>query len=212
MAGATATRTRVAAWLIGGNGLYVFVYDECLVVGQSSGGSVPSTNPNTGATSAVQPTADLSNYVYGVSLATPQADGSIKHTVMNGQTLISIAKAYGITVEQLRQLNNLAADDSNIWVGQALIIQTAGSVSPTAAPQPTATPAPAATQAVEQLEPTATRIAQAYVPPPTATPAGAATQEKTGESHRESVRLSRVWHPAGDRLGDRPGGHPVFLE
>ena len=61
------------------NGLYVFVLDVCLVVGQSSGGSVPdSTGLTTSGDISVAPTADTSNYIYGVTIATPQADGSIK--------------------------------------------------------------------------------------------------------------------------------------
>jgi len=160
----------VADW---GNGLYVFVLDVCLVEGQSSTGAVPSTNPNSGDAAETQATADLSNYVYGVNLATPQADGSIKHTVLNGQTLTAIATAYGVTLDQLRELNQMAADDSNIWVGEELLIQPAGSALPTAAASPTA--APQAETAPTAMQITPTRIAQAYVPPPTQTAAGAPT-------------------------------------
>lgn len=152
-----------------GNGLYVFVFNACLVVGKSSSGSVPS---GAGTTTEVQATADQSNYVFGVNVATPQADGSIKHTVLNGQTLTAIATAYGVTLDQLRELNQMVADDSNIWVGEELLIQPAGSALPTAAANPTA--APPAETAPTAVQITPTRIAQAYVPPPTATAASAA--------------------------------------
>ncbi len=154
-----------------GNGLYVFVLDVCLVEGQSSGGSVPSTNPNSGDASEAQATADLSNYVYGVTIATAQADGSIKHTVLGGQTLTSIAEAYGITIETLRELNQMEADDSTIWAGEELLIQPAGSGS--AAAESTATPGVETGQTDSQITPTG--LAQAYVPPPTQTVSGAPT-------------------------------------
>ena len=123
------------------NGLYVFVLDVCLVVGQSSGGSVPensgSDNP---AEPYVAPTVDTSNYIYGVTVATPQADGSIVHTVLYGQSLISIADAYGITVEQLRELNGMAADDNTIWTDQELVIAPAGSAAQSTEAGTTGTP------------------------------------------------------------------------
>ena len=58
-----------------------------------------------------------------MTTATPQADGTVTHTVLYGQTLASIAEAYGVTIEQLRELNGMAATDSTIWVDQELIIQ-----------------------------------------------------------------------------------------
>ena len=43
------------------------------------------------------------------------------HKVKRGETLFSIAKTYGLTVEQLKQLNNLT--NNNIEIGQELIIK-----------------------------------------------------------------------------------------
>ncbi len=100
-----------------GNGSYVFVLNVCMVVGQGSSGSVP------GATSNPLATQDLSNYVYGVTKATPLADGTIKHKVLYGQTLTTIAEAYGVSIETLQALNDMTADDTTIWVDQELLIQ-----------------------------------------------------------------------------------------
>lgn len=57
-----------------------------------------------------------------VEVATPQEDGAILHTVEKGQTLWSIAAAYGITVDQLRALNGIPVDSDIIYEGQMLYI------------------------------------------------------------------------------------------
>ena len=107
-----------------GDGRYVFVLNVCMVIGQASSGEVPgSAGSTSNAPSESQTAADPSNYIYGVTLATPQADGTIKHTVLYGQTLISIAEAYGTTIDELRTLNNMEADDTIIWPEQVLLIQ-----------------------------------------------------------------------------------------
>ena len=160
------------------NGLYVFVLDVCLVVGQSSGGSVPDSagsTTDTGDTSAAA-TADVSNYIYGVTVATPQADGSIVHTVLYGQSLISIADAYGVTVEQLRELNGMAADDNTIWTDQELVIAPAGSTAQSAA---AGTPGAATDEAntEETPQPTATIFTATLTPRPTSTEGATPTAE-----------------------------------
>lgn len=43
------------------------------------------------------------------------------HTVQKGETLLKIAKKYGITVEELRKLNNLSKGQS-VKVGQRLLV------------------------------------------------------------------------------------------
>jgi DNA-binding CsgD family transcriptional regulator len=65
-----------------------------------------------------------------VAVATPQEDGAIIHTVEEGQTLWSIAAAYGITVEQLRQMNGSPVESDIIYVGQKLYIQPSPSLDP----------------------------------------------------------------------------------
>ena len=85
-----------------------------------------------------------------VVTATPNPDGSIWHIVKSGQTLIFIAAAYGVTVEQIKTLNSLTSNV--IHIGQKLLIRPA--YTPTLTPTITETPLP----------PTPTAI------PPTATP------------------------------------------
>jgi uncharacterized protein YkwD len=95
--------------------------------GQSSGAA--STIPSTAVTVQVAP----------VKLATPEADGSILHTVSIGQAPWSIAAAYDITVDQLIALNNLGKNPV-IFEGQKLIIQPG--YTPTPSPTATLTPRP----------------------------------------------------------------------
>ncbi len=116
------------------NGRYVFVLNVCLVVGQEYSGAAPPVTANPLAT------AGTSNYIYGVTRATPLADGTIRHKVLYGQTLATIAEAYGITIDALRELNNIAANSTIIWPEQELLIRP-GSSAPaaqgTSMPQPT---------------------------------------------------------------------------
>ncbi len=80
---------------------------------------------------------------YAVQTTTPNGDGSIVHTVMSGQNLTLIAKAYGLTVAELKQLNNLTSDA--LYVGDVLIIRLGNTPGPTNTPSPSATATRAAT-------------------------------------------------------------------
>lgn len=63
---------------------------------------------------------------------TPRSDGSIIHVVGYGQTLWSIALAYGVKIEQLRAWNGIAETTSDIYAGQRLLVRPAGQISPPA--------------------------------------------------------------------------------
>lgn len=97
---------------------------------QSTGGTViytPDANftPGSGPTSVV------------IFPNTPEADGSIKHTVRAGETLWTIAQAYGVSVEEIARLNRMSTS-TVIYVGDVLIIRAA-------APLPSATVSPTST-------------------------------------------------------------------
>ncbi len=92
-----------------------------------------------------------------VITSTPNPDGSVIHVVGFGQTLIMIANAYGIKLDQLEKQNNISGDI--IFEGRKLLIQ--GSSTPTLSPTvtlttrpPSATPRPTRTPT---LLPTITR-------------------------------------------------------
>ena len=143
-----------------GEGRYVFILNVCKVVGQEFSGAVPeSSEPAPNATANPLATADVSNYVYGVTTATPMADGTVKHTVLYGQTLSSIAEAYGITINALRELNNMGADATIIFPEQELLIRSGTSpieAQGSAAPETEASPLPSSTAApqTQTLQPT----------------------------------------------------------
>ncbi|MBI5953283.1 MAG: LysM peptidoglycan-binding domain-containing protein [Chloroflexi bacterium] len=69
-----------------------------------------------------------------VSLATALPDGNVYHDVKYGQTLWSIAIAYGTTIKQIQQLNGLI--DTTVQPGQhLLVVQHATQPAPNSAPQ-----------------------------------------------------------------------------
>jgi LysM repeat protein len=101
------------------------------------GQAVPGDTPEPGATASFVP----------LLTSTPDESGAIFHVVGTGQTLWSIALSYGLTANDIRQLNGMAPDNTFIYVGQRLLIRPGGSVtpSPSALRSPTSTPLPSAT-------------------------------------------------------------------
>ena len=166
----------VAEW---GNGSYVFILNVCKVIGQEASGDVPDTD-NDSPDAAIPPTPDYSNYVYGVVTATPQYDGAVAHVVQYGQSLVSIADAYGITVEELRTLNGFAPDFTAIWPDDELIIKAGtGETAPTAT---TTAEIPSETAA-----PTATATMQSTQAPKTAQPTATVTMETEVNNEQPSL-------------------------
>ena len=91
--------------------------------------------------------------------STPAADGTLVHIVAYGQTLITIAQAYQVSLNDLKGMNGLTSDD--VYEGQKLIIRLGATA--TIAPSPTRTAAPTRTATVTRAPGTAT-------PRPTLTP------------------------------------------
>lgn len=139
--------------------------------------AAPPTNPDPkmANTSAVPLAAKKEAAFTPNPLSTPLPDGSIKHTVKDGETLWSIAVSYGVTVAQLRDLNGMADDATEIYTGQTLLVRLAFTVTPTspvtetpaasATPEPTQT-APAEAAPVEAASPTPALSATPSAPPP----------------------------------------------
>ena len=90
-----------------------------------------ASNPPQEATPEVQqqPTAlpTLPVELYSQT-ATPGLDGGIRHTVLEGQFLITIAEMYGISLNELLTKNNLTAE-SLILPGDILIIREGGEIN-----------------------------------------------------------------------------------
>jgi hypothetical protein len=73
-----------------------------------------------------------------------------------GQTLASIAEAYGITIDTLRSLNEMTADATVIWPEQELLIQPGTSTTGaqgSATPETPASPTPSSTAATRTQTP-----------------------------------------------------------
>jgi LysM repeat protein len=69
-----------------------------------------------------------------IQLSTPDADGKIVHTVQAYQALITIAQAYGTTVDKILALNGIKAEWP-LQIGQKLVIHP-GNVTPSPTPRP----------------------------------------------------------------------------
>ncbi|MFN8433933.1 MAG: CAP domain-containing protein [Anaerolineales bacterium] len=109
--------------------------------------------------------AGVSQFMVPVTLNTPRPDGNVYHKVQYGQSLWSIAIAYGTTIKNIQALNNLG-EDSTVYQGQELLVVTGATQA--AAPSleatatilstvtfaPTSTSAPTSTAELVLLTPT----------------------------------------------------------
>ncbi len=147
-----------------------------LNAGNVSGSTAPPVQEPTGSTqtplATVQATAtlDASQIIQPILVSTPLPDGSVVHIVQSGQFLINIANLYGISLEELLELNGLT-EKSIIYPGEELLIQPA-QASPTATatetpPSPTPTP-PILDTAT--MMPTSTTIHEPVLGSPTPSP------------------------------------------
>ncbi len=66
-----------------------------------------------------------------------KTDGTVVHTVQKDDTLFGIALAYGVTVDELVQLNRIQTGDY-LQIGQELVVKGTPASAPAPAPQPTA--------------------------------------------------------------------------
>jgi hypothetical protein len=96
-----------------------------------------------------------------VITSTPDEDGIIIHEVKYGETLFTIAQAYGVPIDQILSNSGLSLSTTEIREGQTLVIQTAS--------EPTATPSTTAT--IDPGTPTPTQVRPTRTPFPTRTPA-----------------------------------------
>ena len=136
----------------GGTGYYVIDCARSTSNGVFSGGSTPATVNGTPVTKG--PSQILS----AVVLSTPREDGAVYHDVQYGQSLWSIAIAYGTKIDEIKRLNNLTSNE--IYLGQKLLIKNAGTASPTVpVAAQTKTPQPTTSASVPTLMPDTATVA-----------------------------------------------------
>jgi LysM repeat protein len=159
-------------------GDYVYyTIDACVVIGEDY-----SSSSSSGAGSAPSAQEATSAPILPATV-TPQADGSIIHTVRENEALINIALAYNIPLKDLLELNNLTSE-SVIYPGEKLIIAKASTPTPTAAITDTPTPRPATPTRRPTRTPTPsllTATATVIMATPTATPVPAKPMDTYGK-------------------------------
>lgn len=100
--------------------------------------------------------------------STPNTDGSIAHVLQYGETLVEIARAYGISLPDLISMNHLDPQKPVYFAGQVLIIRNAFTATPFVTT--TFTPRPPTNTPLPTRTPRATRTpTQVVTPQPTAT-------------------------------------------
>jgi len=121
----------------GADGEYYYVIDCAAMTAsgkmQSSASVILTDIPGTPGSDNEQ--FGVSQYMIPVLRSTARPDGDVIHKVRYGQTLWSIAIAYGTTINNIRALNNLG-EETTIYEGQLLLVQK-GATQP---PPPTNTP------------------------------------------------------------------------
>ncbi|MEM5774817.1 MAG: LysM peptidoglycan-binding domain-containing protein [Anaerolineaceae bacterium] len=127
--------------------------------GDASGIPVVTALPNQGSSAG---STRLPNVT-----ATPQADGSVSHTISSGETVWSISELYDIPVNELIALNYLDAESPIIFPGQTLKIKAG--YTPTATSTITQTPLPPTRTLRPSRTPQPSRTLQAAQPTGTVT-------------------------------------------
>ena len=162
------------------DGRVFYTLDVCYVIGSGRSSQNPTLAPGTLATPL--PTQEP---FFTVQTVTPGVDGALIHEVQAGQSLYSIAEAYGITLEELFAMNNLT-QNSVLQPGDLLLIREASPATPTLQ----ITSSPTQPPATPTRRPTRT---------PTTKPESSPTPEKTATPQAASTRAPL---DVGDILGD----------
>jgi LysM repeat protein len=145
-------------------------------VSRAAAGLLPEKGPNRLSPTEAAPAA------VPIVTATTAPDGSIIHVVEQGQFLIDIADAYGISLIDLMTQNGLNAN-SVIYPGDTLVIQRANRTV-TVMPNATETPSPTAT-----IHLTRTPAPRTPTPAPTEAPPATSTILPTSQSNSDGLNV-----------------------
>jgi LysM repeat protein len=100
---------------------------------QKTGSTVPKAEP---AQTATPPAPKAESATAGVEKPSSADAGNAKlHVVAKGETLTQISKQYGVSVEEIEQLNKIG-DAKKLQAGQTIKIPVSSQPSPTPIPSP----------------------------------------------------------------------------
>ncbi|MCQ3938083.1 MAG: hypothetical protein DPW18_13695 [Chloroflexi bacterium] len=167
--------THIGAGISQSGGSYYYALDTAAATSsgqmQDSASTVLTSVPGGSSGGA----SGVSQYMVPVTVSTAGPDGNVYHEVQYGQSLWSIAIAYGTTIKNIQALNNLG-EDLTVYQGQELLVQTGATPAVTNTPQATPT-----------LDVTVT-IPPTLTAAPTSTSSLPASPTATEEAGRESSR------------------------
>jgi uncharacterized protein YkwD len=117
---------------------------------QESAGTILTSVPGGSSGSS-----GINEFMVPVTVSTPRPDGTVIHKVQYGQSLWSIAIAYGTTIKSIQALNGMG-ENQTVYQGQELLVMT-GATQAAAAPAtttalPTETIPPATVESITATE------------------------------------------------------------
>ncbi len=115
------------------NGMVYYVVQAAYPAGVAGCGYTKATG-NSGAGSSSGGGSSVASYILPVVTSTPSENGSIIHTVQEGQTLWAISQAYGVSIEDIQSWNNLY-NSTALSLGQNLYIPAKDQEGRTPTPQ-----------------------------------------------------------------------------
>jgi LysM repeat protein len=141
--------THIGAGVSQAGGSYYYAVDTAA---STANGQMQSTSQDVlkGVTGSSGEAAGVSQFMVPITLSVAEADGRVFHKVEYGQTLWSIAVAYGTTIKNIQALNGLG-EDLTIYQGQKLLVLQGATQS-----APTAIEITATTVSTQVILPTAT--------------------------------------------------------
>lgn len=179
--------THIGAGISQSGDMYYYAVDTAAVTStgqqQTTAGTILTSVP-AGSNGA----SGVNQFMVPVTLSTARPDGNVTHKVQYGQSLWSIAIAYGTTIKNIQALNNLG-EDSTVYQGQELLVLTGATQAAPAAPPAT----PTAVSPVEAAPSAAAVVVPTIQVQPSPVPVIISTEEPTdAQPSSSSSSSSRV--------------------
>lgn len=167
--------THIGAGISQSGDMYYYAVDTAAA---TSNGQPQSNAPGMLTSQPGGSSSGVSEFMVPVTLSTAAPDGRVFHKVQYGQSLWSIAIAYGTTIKNIQALNNLG-ESSTVYQGQELLVLTG--VTPAATSLPDVTSTLPATPTV--APPTQTSLPPTPIAAGTESPAPAESEAQSPSSN-----------------------------